>query len=81
MNRQVFYFLLIVGIIFSSGISVTTASAQLGTFEAPVWVPIDNSPNSDKKSLELQITIMVNGQPVTKNVKIDSFLNFINWLR
>ena len=69
--------LLLLGIVLGFGFSSAPAYAAdtPGSFEAPVWVPLRDS--SKDKPLELQITVNVNGKPVTKNVKVETITKWV----
>jgi len=72
---RLFKLLFILGMVVWFGVNPMSASAQLGTFEGPVWVPLEDS--SKQKPLELQITVISNGKPVTKNVKVETIKKWV----
>ncbi|HBR15684.1 MAG TPA: hypothetical protein DD723_09155 [Candidatus Omnitrophica bacterium] len=75
MNARCMKLFLLGGIAVCLMLVSAPASAQLGTFEGPVWVPLENS--SKEKPLELQITITVNNRPVTRNVKVETIQKWV----
>lgn len=58
---------LILGMMLLFGMVPLAIAQPTGTFEAPVWVPLEDS--TVQKPLELEITVNVNGKAVTKVVK------------